>query len=82
MINDEERVMLHAAALRQLRPTEWESFVRSLEAVSKAETDKLVNAAPVSLPLAQGRAQMSVALLKMLRVDDTAAALIREKAKQ
>ena len=82
MLSDEERLMLAAAALRHLRSTEWETFVRSLEAVSRYETDKLVNAAPASLPLTQGRAQMTVALLKMLRVDDAVAAAIMEKAKQ
>lgn len=75
----DREVILKAADLARSRPQEWAAFVAALDTYTTTIRDQCISSPLDVLPVAQGRAQQCVALLRLLENCVKAADQILEK---
>ena len=65
-MNDRE-LILKAAALARSAPEDWKQFMGALSAYTDVQISNCISSPLEALPQNQGRAQATVALLRLLR---------------
>jgi hypothetical protein len=74
-----QRFAIAAAGLRHSAPREWNEFLTAVEAYAGLKAIECVQAPPLALPTAQGRAQQAAEFTTMLKDAESTASRILQR---